>query len=277
MSLTDAHAFEDVRHRWNISVETRDGIGLATDLYLPKGEGPYPAVLGRTPYNKNQPAVHKLITEWTQRGYAFVAQDCRGRGGSQGDFTPYVNGGRDGYDTIEWVAEQHWSDGNVVLRGASYGGLSCWMTALEQPPHLRAMVVLVSPSDPFVEFPTSGSTPMMIYWHRLTGGRVVQSAEGVDWMKVYEHLPLMELDERAGFYSRAWREAMSHTFLDEYWIHRCYQHRLGDLAIPVMHISGWYDDEQVGTPRNYIGMSLGAKTEAARIGQRLLMGPWVMR
>lgn len=50
-----------------------------------------------------------------------------------------------------------------------------------------------------------------------------------------------------------------------------------ELAIPVMHISGWYDDEQVGTPRNYIGMSLGAKTEAARIGQRLLMGPWVMR
>jgi putative CocE/NonD family hydrolase len=262
------------KQRYNVMVEARDGARLATDLYLPDGDGPFPVVVGRTPYNKNQAAFANLGKSVNAKGYALVVQDVRGRGDSDGSFVPYANDGPDGYDMIEWVAAQPWCDGNVAYRGASYGARAGWMVGLERPPHLRAMVLVVSPSDPFVEFPTSGTTPMMVSWYRLTDGRMSQSTAGVNWMEVYEHLPLMELDEVAGFSSTRWREAMTHTSLDDYWDFERYQHRYGEIDVPIMHISGWYDDEQIGTPRNYIGMRADAASEAARDGQRLLMGPW---
>ena len=250
-------------------VAARDGVELATDLFFPAGEGPYPTVLVRTPYNKNMPQVAKIVEPWNARGYAVVVQDVRGRGDSDGDFTPYVNEGADSYDTIEWIAGQSWSDGDVCITGGSYGGRSCWLAALTHPPHLRAMIVLVSPSDPFVEFPTSDTTPMMICWFRMTDRRLVQNVDGVDWMSVYEHLPLATMDEAAGFHSPHWREAMAHTSLDEHFDAERYQNRIREIDLPVLHVSGWYDDEQIGTPLNFRLM-----TEHATSPQHLLMGPW---
>ena len=68
------------------------------------------------------------------------------------------------------------------------------------------MIVLVTPSDPFVENPTGVPGPMHIHWYRMTDGRVLQNTAAVDWMEVYRHRPLSELDEAAGFVSRPWRE-----------------------------------------------------------------------
>ncbi|MCA1656459.1 MAG: CocE/NonD family hydrolase, partial [Actinobacteria bacterium] len=175
---------------------------------------------------------------------------------------------------IEWVASQEWCDGNVATQGASYGGRISWLTALEQPPHLRAMIVSVSPSDPFVEWPTCGETPMSVSWFRLVDRRLMQSAEGIDWTAAYQHLPLQTMDEAAGFSSPNWREALAHTVLDEFWEPLRYQNRFAELDLPVLHISGWYDDEQIGTPRNFAGMTREAKSEPTRRAQRLLMGPW---
>src|SRR5438309_2347289 len=261
------------RH-YNVLVPMRDGICLATDIYLPSSEGPHPAILGRTPYNKNSPNFGRLIDAWNGHGYALLIQDVRGRGDSEGEFLPYRQEPHDGYDTIEWIASQPWSDGNVVTQGGSYGGKVCWLTALAQPPHLRAMIVSVAPSDPFVEFPTIGESVMGICWHRMVDRRLMQSTDGVDWMKVYQHLPLETMDEAAGFTSPRWREALAHTMRDDYWEPLRYQHRFAELDVPVLHISGWYDDEQIGTPRNFMGMVREAKSETARRSQRLLMGPW---
>lgn len=262
------------QHQFNVMVAMRDGTELATDLHFPEGGGPHPAVLGRTPYNKNNPGYKKLVQAWTSRGYVLGIQDVRGRGDSEGEFEPYVNEGQDGHDFIEWAAAQPWSDGNVATQGASYGGRISWLTALTKPPHLRAMIVTVSPSDPFVEWPTSENSPMSISWYRLVDRRLMQTTDWVDWMKVYEHLPLQTLDEAAGFISPRWREGMTHTSLDDYWKPLCYQGRFAELDLPVLHISGWYDDEQIGTPLNYSGMSRQAASEAARRSQRMLMGPW---
>lgn len=262
------------RTRYNVLVETRDGVALATDIFLPEGDPPFPTLVGRTPYNKNSAALINLTKPWLARGYAFVVQDCRGRGDSDGTFKPYINEGKDGYDTIQWIAEQPWSDGDVILRGASYGARSSWLTALEKPPNLRGMIIAVSPSDPFVEFPTSGFTPMMISWYRLVDRRLTQNVDGIDWMSIYNHLPLKTLDERAGFNSSQWKENIAHTSRDAYWDPVRYQNRFEDLDVPVIHISGWYDDEQVGTPLNYIGMSTRSASEKSRLGQRMLMGPW---
>ena len=247
----------------------RDGVELSVDLWLPEAEPPVHAVLARTPYNKNNEQVARLGRLFAAHGFGFAAMDVRGRGDSDGEFTPYVNDARDGVDAIAWLAARDWCSGKVATCGGSYGGLIQWLTALQRPPALAAMIAMVSPSDPFVEFPTGTSIPMMLSWHRLTAGRMRQQLDGIDWEGVYRHLPLMTMDEAAGFRSRHWRDRQSHPTLDDFWEPLRYQDRLPELDVPVLHISGWYDDEQVGTPRNFAGMVGGG----AR-GQQLLMGPW---
>jgi putative CocE/NonD family hydrolase len=88
-------------------------------------------------------------------------------------------------------------------------------------------------------------------------------------LEVYRHRPLIEMDGAAGFRSALWREECRHQTLDEWWEPLRYQHRIGEVDVPVLHISGWYDDEEIGTPANFAAM-----TAAGRAGQRLLMGPW---
>jgi len=113
------------RH-YNVLVPMRDGICLATDIYLPSSEGPHPAILGRTPYNKNSPNFGRLIDAWNGHGYALLIQDVRGRGDSEGEFLPYRQEPPDGYDTIEWIASQPWSDGKAVRMAARCAGSRRW-------------------------------------------------------------------------------------------------------------------------------------------------------
>ena len=254
---------------YDVRVPMTDGVELATDLWLPDGDAPVHVVLGRTPYNKNNDRAARFGKLFAGHGYAFAMQDVRGRGDSDGEFTPYVHDAADGVDAIAWLAAQDWCSGKVATIGGSYGGLIQWLTAVQRPPAPAAMIAMVSPSDPFVEFPTGTSIPMMVSWHRLTAGRVVQHLGDIDWESVYRHLPLMTMDEAAGFTSKDWREQQSHPTLDEYWTSKRYQSRLHELDVPTLHISGWYDDEQVGTPVNYAGMVAGGAA-----AQQLLMGPW---
>jgi putative CocE/NonD family hydrolase len=255
-------------------VPMRDGVELSADVYRPKKPGRYPVVLSRTPYLKTNERVVEGARAYVERGYAMVAMDVRGRGDSDGDFVPYRRDGRDGYDAIEWCAAQPWSTGNVGTVGGSYGGRIQWLTALEQPPHLRAMIALVSPSDPFVEWPTGVASPMMACWHHMTSGRALQNARAVDWMTVYKHLPLLTIDEAIGRRLPHLREDLSHEYLDEYWREICYQDKFDRINVPVLHISGWYDDEQIGTPLNFAGMARNGATAEVRAAQKMVMGPW---
>ncbi len=223
---------------------------------------------------KANPRILAEAHAFVERGYIYVAMDVRGRGDSDGAFVPYFNDGQDGYDAIEWCAAQSWSNGNVGTLGSSYPGRIQWLAALHQPPHLRAMVVRVAPSDPFVETPTGLPAPQHLCWLHYVSGRVNQLMEAVDWDSVYEHLPLLTMDEQAGRLNTFWRNDVEHARLDDYWAPLCYQTRFEQVAVPVLHISGWYDDEQIGTPLNYIGMTTRGATPEARKSQRLLMGPW---
>lgn len=263
-----------VRHHFNVPIPMRDGITLSADIYRPDAPGRFPVVLARTPYNKNTERAWKYGHFFARQGYVFVWMDVRGRGDSDGEFVPYRNDARDGYDAIEWLARQPWSTGDVATWGGSYLGRIQWLTALEKPPHLKAMIVHVTPSDPYVEWPTGTPGPMHVCWNRMTDGRVLQYVDKIDWMKVYEHLPLLTMDEAAGFVSRHWREDLAHPTLDEWWEPLRYQHRFHEIDLPVLHVSGWYDDEQIGTPLNFAGMVRHAPSERARRGQKLIMGPW---
>ncbi len=259
-------------------VPMRDGITLSADIYRPVNSlhtsKKYPVILTRTPYMKLNERMLVSAKYFAERGYVFVALDVRGRGDSDGTFVPYFNEGRDGYDAIEWCASQSWSDGNVGTIGSSYPGCIQWLAALQKPPHLKAMVVRVTPSDPFVETPTGLPSPITLCWLHYVSGHVNQLMEAVDWEHVYEHLPLITMDVRAGRYNANWRANIEHPQLDEYWDPLCYQNKFDQLDVPVLHISGWYDDEQIGTPLNYIGMTTRGAQDAARASQRLLMGPW---
>ncbi len=261
-------AQQKLGRRFNVRIPLRDGLTLAADLVLPS-QLPAPAVVMRTPYGRGGDIATARANAFANAGYVAVWVDVRGRGDSDGTFAPYRNDGIDGFDVIEWAAAQDWCDGAVATFGGSYPGRIQWLTALQRPPSLAAMIVLVTPSDPFVEDETAVPGPMHVHWYRMTDGRVLQYTEAVDWMDVYRHRPLCELDEAAGFVSQLWREECRHQTLDEWWEPVRYQHRIGEVDLPVLHISGWYDDEEIGTPANFAAM-----VAAGRRGQRLLMGPW---
>ena len=262
------------RVRYGVHIPMRDGVRLSADIYLPAGTGPFPAIVLRTPYVKASARYRERGLHWARDGYAFLAVDVRGRGDSEGDFSKYRRDGEDGYDVIEWTAAQPFCTGSVATTGASYSGRVQWLTARLRPPHLRAMIVMVTPSDTFVEFPTGVPSPMDICWYHMTSGRTMQDIEAPDWMRIYGHLPLQTMYEELGRDLPIWREVLSHQTMDGYWQALSYQDRFGEIDVPVLHVSGWYDDEQIGTPRNFIGMRLGARSEAARHAQHLLMGPW---
>ena len=258
----------DTVRRFNVRIPLREGMTLSADLALPELL-PAPAVVMRTPYGKTGEWQSKRGAVFAKGGYAFVVVDVRGRGDSDGVFQPYRNDGRDGAEVMAWVADQEWCTGNVATYGLSYGSRIQWLTALEHPPALRAMVCMVTPSDPFVEIPTGLPSPMRINWHRYTDGRMPQFLDDVDWMAVYRHRPLLTMDEAAGFVSPNWRAELQHRTLDEWWEPVRYQHRITEVDVPVLHVSGWYDDQEIGTPANFTAM-----TAVGRAGQRLLMGPW---
>src|SRR5262249_41259832 len=134
----------------NVMVPMRDGVQLALDVYLPaKGDKPvageYPTLLCRTPYNKAGVAAE---AKWyAARGYAVVANDCRGRYASEGDWRMIVEDVNDGFDVITWIGKQPWCSGKVGTFGTSYVGGTQHALACSRPPHLTCMIPVDSLSN----------------------------------------------------------------------------------------------------------------------------------
>ncbi len=266
---------------FDVKVAMRDGALLSADIYRPDvpASAPtskFPVILIRTPYNKSTERGNHL--QWgrffASHGYAYVAMDVRGRGDSDGIFVPYRNEGPDGYDAIEWCAAQPWSSGKVGTTGSSYLGYDQWIAALQHPPHLVTMISIVTPPDPFVESPTGLQSPTYMSWYHLLLGHTLHNAAAVDWNAIYFHLPLTAMDEAAGFHAPYWQDILNHPGINGWWEPLIYQNKFDRLNLPILHISGWYDDEQAGALMNYIGMTKNAATQEARQHQKLLMGPW---
>lgn len=263
-----------MRIAWNTRVPMRDGVTLSADIYAPDGE-PRTTLLARTPYNKNTAEHQQRAQAYAGDGCNFVWMDVRGRGDSDGEFVPWRNEGSDGYDAIEWVAAQPWCNGEVVTWGQSYLGCIQWMTALLQPPHLAAMIVYVAPSDPFEDNPTGGHIPWEICWLRMLDGRVQQYVDGVDWPQIAWHLPLVSMDAAAGYRSEHWRRHFAHPVSDAaFWDPVRYQPRITEVRVPVLHVTGWYDDVQRGTMTNVTRLTSAAAPAAVRANQWLIVGPW---
>ncbi|PSP42490.1 acyl esterase, partial [Halobacteriales archaeon QH_6_64_20] len=133
--------------RLDVPIQARDGTRLATDIYHPADpetgdpvDEAFPVLLDRTPYNKRGRT--ERHGEWfAKRGYVVAIQDCRGRFESDGDFYIFANEAEDGYDTVQWLGEQDFCDGQVGTIGTSYGAWTQSALATQDPSHLAAMFV----------------------------------------------------------------------------------------------------------------------------------------
>ena len=158
----------------DVMVPMRDGIRLATDLYRPARdgelvEGSYPTILCRTPYDKTDKRYSEIADFFVPHGYSVCLQDCRDRYRSEGTreyfhaATPHE--GEDGYDTVEWIAEQRWSNGRVGTVGSSFAGITQVRMALERPPHLTAIWPDVVPTNSFQhQSREGGAMQLHMFW-----------------------------------------------------------------------------------------------------------------
>lgn len=262
-----------------MTVPMRDGVALATDLYLPAGVDKAPVILIRTPYKKE---LEVLVGRYfARRGYVVAAQDVRGRFASPGQWEPFVHEAADGYDSIEWLARQPWSNGKVGMIGASYLGWVQWWAASLHPPHLVTLIPNVSPPDPFHNMPFDSGSLLLrgaIAWADLvesnaTGdisGAAMSASSHKDYPELLKALPVIDLDKTViGKETSYWRRWMTHPSPDSYWSAAMFQQKLKTLDIPVFHQSGWFDGDAIGTKLNYLAMS-GYRHS----NQKLTIGPW---
>ncbi len=279
----------------DVFVPMRDGVRLQADVYRPGAAGRYPVLVSRTPYGRGSAGAGAAF--WVRNGYVVVAQDCRGRFGSEGDYYPIVSEGDDGYDTVEWAAAQPWSTGEIGTIGQSYLAADQHVLAPKAPPHLRAMAPISASSDFHQSWVYHSGGAFEFGWmvsYAIFKGRNTAERRGLgqstldeldgyvdpalnfarpltaEW---YRHLPLSDWAERLQQVAPYFADYLAHADDGPYWwpvnLRRQYQY----VDVPIYHFGSWYDIFQEGAWNNFTGISTMG-TPRARSSQKLLMGPW---
>jgi uncharacterized protein len=247
-----------------VPVPMGDGTVLRAEVWRPDDDRPHPAILERTPYLKETGAPSPILDSRlaTERGYAVVLQDVRGRGSSEGSFEPFVNEEADGADSVAWTAGQEWCDGNVAMAGMSYVGATQWLAAAAQPPALKAIAPTLS-SDAYGEG-WSFRSGVLEHGFVTTWSAGDLAAPGEQWLDAPERA-YEDLDGLAGIapWTRDWlvEKADSH-----YWRSRSVAPRRAAVGVPVLYTGGWYDVFLAGT--------LSGFERSRHPFDRLIVGPW---
>ncbi len=255
----------------------RDGVRLIADIWLPDTVTRHPTILIRTPYVKTAQFRRYRLARYVSQGYAVVLQDTRGRGDSEGEFDFYFPEGRDGFDTIEWIARQGWSNGRVGTDGGSYLGTVQWLAARERPPALKCIIPTASSGRIFDEIPYLGGAFRLewaIPWLNSVAGRVAQGelADLVDGPAVASHRPLVSMDAAFGRPMKLYREFLEHDTLDDYWKRIQFSDRdFAKIEVPVLTVTGWFDGDQLGALYYWDGVE--RRPELAD-RTSLIIGPW---
>jgi putative CocE/NonD family hydrolase len=255
------------------------------DIFRPDAPGRFPGLLSLTPYDNTSDGLINRARWFARRGYIVALADVRGRYDSDGEWDPFSEKhGKDGYDLVEWLANQPQCDGKVGMLGGSYLGWTQWWTASEAPPHLKAIAPEVSPPlDPFENAPYQNGilVSWIIDWSARMAGRTQQyigpgpyAGFTTHRMKTMLHLPHVELNRFVGALGAHWFESwVRNNTSNDYWQQRNYQGKYNRITVPSLAISGWFDANFPGTPGNYRGMKeQGATPESRR--PRLILGPW---
>lgn len=266
-----------VRQLWNVPVNTRDGVRLAADVYLPAeglDGGPHPGVLTRTPYGRQTAVYVEMARHLAEHGYVVVLQDVRGRGDSDGDWITFRGEGPDGFDTVEWMASQPWCNGRIGTFGGSYGGWCQWALAREHPPHLATMISTAAVGAWMQEVPWDNGCLFLpkVCWVAGMDGRTSQDPTLVDnWPSVFRHLPVATMGDALGRDLPLWQEYLSHPTFDDYWRSMRLDEDLADVDVPALHVTGWYDNNQPGALFFYRGVDDASQRAA---DHHLVIGPW---
>jgi putative CocE/NonD family hydrolase len=268
-----------IEFRWGLRIPLRDGTRLNGTLYLPgQGSGTRPCVLLLTPYVSDW--FHEHGVYFASHGLPFLMVDSRGRGNSEGTFRALIQEGDDGFDVVEWLAQQPYCNGKVAMWGSSYSGYDQWATAARRPPHLATIVPAGSPCIG-VDFPIRNNIfyPYLMQWINFTSGRTLQRqlfADAAFWSSIYRRWhesgrAFRDLDQFAGTPSALYQEWLSHPEVDAYWDeYNPTEAQYAGLDIPVLTITGSYDDDQPGALGHY-----GRHKSAAGAPRHyLLIGPW---
>jgi len=282
-----------VRLQHNVMVPMRDGVRLATDVYLPAQDGQpaadqWPAILMRTPYSKGSGEKGHTDGHYFARwGYAVVFQDTRGRYESEGTWHMLVDDGPDGFDTAAWIAQQQWSNGKIGTIGTSYVGGTQHALAMTRSPHLSTVIPVDAMSNlGYASMRNGGAFELRFWnWIMLNAGRGSQYARDPGLQAVLGEMAaqrfpyLLNLPLRAGTtplrlapaYEQWLVEALGHGINDDFWR----QNNIIDFAdqykdIPVYLVGGWYDSWGSNTTANF-----AALTKAIRGPVYLIMGPWI--
>jgi hypothetical protein len=244
-----------------------DGVDLAVVVTRPDAEGKFPAIMSYNPYHaltKKHPLPDPAY--FAERGYAVVQYDVRGTGNSGGSTKDmYADPERkDGYDMIEWIANQPWCNGNVGMWGISYGGVDTWQTAMQQPPHLKAIIVRSGTEDVYTEWTYPGGVLRPLMFDSYVPSMTAQNfappdidLAGEKWDEIWkEHLE-NNVPWGMGF--------IEHQFDGSYWRARSLRPDYDRIKCPAFLIEGW--------PDWYATPLLRAFTHL-QVPKRILIGPW---
>ena len=285
----------DVTIHKNVMVEMRDGVKLAADIYFPSvggeiADGQFPVILERTPYDKSAPRQVTNMKYYARRGYVGVIQDVRGRFESEGEWYAFAKEAQDGFDTVQWLGVQPWSDGQVGTMGGSYAGSDQSALATMNPSHLSTMIVAVGASNYYHgSMRQNGALEQrfMVYAFRMA----MTSKEAIadpglqaeirkafmdDMPDIVRQLPLKEgasVLRRLPSYEQWAIDILTHGEFDDYWKQRGYaidEYYDEHADVPSLYLGGWYDSYARNTPLSYTKLSAIKKSQ-----QVLLMGPWI--
>lgn len=281
-------------------VPCRDGVLLATDVYLPPGDGPFPVILERTPYGKREvsrsertaadptPAKREDIAQYFVRhGYAVVYQDCRGRYGSEGDFVKYLADGEDGFDCCAWIMAQPWCNGRIGTMGLSYAAHTQASLACLDPPGLAAQIL---DSGGFSDawqggIRRGGAFELKQATWAFNQGRLspetladpVRAAAFADedlhawfarWPWKPGHSPVRHAPDYEDYLFEQWTEGSFGPFWQKLGIYAKGWHDRY-AAVPTVHMSSWYDPYPRTAVENFAGLR-----DAGRGTPSLILGPW---
>jgi len=265
----------------SVRIKMRDGVSLVADVYRPRGEGKFPVLLERTPYDRNGEL--SMAYELSSHGYVVVLQDTRGRYESGGDFYPFRDESQDGFDTVEWAAKLDYADGKVGMFGGSYVGATQMLAAIARPPHLVAIFPYLTGSDYYDGWTYQSGVLMQWFTSSWTSilavdtlrRRTQESSRPKDWVATLpvENYRLLTLPDPVSLapYFRDW---MEHERNDAYWQRWRISDHYREMNVKGLHAAGWHDLFLKGSIKNYTGLHAEASDPGVRAGQRLLIGPW---
>lgn len=267
-------AVHAVRLERNVRIPMRDGVTLSADLTRPDvaGDRPFPILVEYHPYRKDDVSWSGHDSHWylAERGFLCVRLDVRGTGGSDGvntdEYVPQEQA--DGYDAVEWLARQPYSNGCVGMFGSSYGGFTAVQVAMNRPPHLKAIAPMYATDDRYTDdcHYTPGGNMRMYYDVGTYGGNMVAmnalppipELAGPDWAEQWK----LRL-ERNEPYLTKW---MHHQTRDDYWRKASLRPGYERIACPTFLIAGWRDGYVNAMWRMYGEL---------KCPKKLLVGPWV--